>query len=89
MGLAGLQTAITYPRLLGPQRIYVFGTAGNGHLFVHYWDGFNWYWADQQLPVGASVVYNPTAITYANGPQQALYVFATADNGHLVDSLRT
>jgi len=68
---------------------YVFGTAGNGHLFVHYWDGFNWYWADQQLPVGASVVYNPTAITYANGPQQALYVFATADNGHLVDSLRT
>ena len=43
-------TAINYPELLGPQRIYVFavdanfyGEAYRGHLVVNYCDGFNWY----------------------------------------------
>jgi len=76
-------SAITY--LSGSQqRIYVFAKANTGHLVVNYWDGFSWHWADQGLPVGAFAAYNPSAITYLSGGLQRIYVFATANTGHLV-----
>jgi hypothetical protein len=79
-------TAITYQQSF-IQREYVFGWTGNHHLIVHYTlDGINWSWEDQNqnLPQGVSGVSSPAAITFASGGQQLIYVFATADNGHLV-----
>jgi hypothetical protein len=90
--MSGFQplTAITYPQLLS-QRKYVFGIAeDNGHLIVFYTldDGINWSWVDQNqnptLPKGVSSVSSPTAITFASGGQQLIYVFATANTGDLV-----
>jgi hypothetical protein len=41
-------SAITYIDSAGQRRIYVFANDGiGGHLFVNYWDGFSWHWADQ------------------------------------------
>jgi hypothetical protein len=83
----GFPTSITYapPQCIGClQQIYVFGVGSTGHLVVAYGDGFNWYWADQGLPPGLAWISNPTAITYASGGQQRIYVFATANTGHLV-----
>jgi hypothetical protein len=66
------------------QLIYVFAQASSGHLVVNYWDGFAWHWADQGLPAGFTGVYSPSTITYASGGHQLIYVFAEANNGHLV-----
>ena len=75
-------TAITYVSG-GKQRIYVFGTSGNHHLVVNYWDGDAWHWADQGAGPGTGIE-NPTAITYLSGVQQRIYVFAQALNFDLV-----
>jgi hypothetical protein len=75
-------SAITYVSG-GLQRIYVFGAATNGHLVVNYWDGSAWHWADQGVSDGSTMVYTPSAITYATGGVQRIYAFVQASNGHL------
>ncbi len=77
--------AITYLDGAGNQQIYVFATGNNGHLFIRYWDGFNWNWTDEGLPAGATSVTNPTAITYLDAAgNQRIYAFVQGDNGHLL-----
>ena len=82
-------SAITYPSG-GQQQIYVFGEEDNGHLVVNYCrascgNGSNWLWANQGLPPGgATQVTYPSAITYPSGGKQLIYVFAVANNNHLV-----
>jgi hypothetical protein len=88
-GLPAGSPAVTNPSAItyvsgGNQMIYAFAQGSMGHLVVNYWDGFNWHWADQGLPAGVSEVTNPTAITYVSGGHQLIYVFAAANNGHLV-----
>lgn len=73
-------SAITY--LEGSkQLIYVFvvgddGAGGNVHLHVNYWDGAHWRWADQGTPPGTVLKQIPSAITYAEGGKERIYVFA-------------
>ena len=47
----------------GNRRIYAFMVAGNhDHLFVNYWDGFTWQWADNGSPPDGAT--STEAITY-------------------------
>jgi hypothetical protein len=81
-GIADL-SAITYREGTAPQRIYAFVAGTNGHLYVNFWDGSQWRWADQGEPPSASVS-GIAAITYREGTQpQRIYVFARGSNGHL------
>jgi hypothetical protein len=82
--ISGTPSEITYVDAEGHERIYSFAQGNNYHLVVNYWNGSSWQWADQGLPAGASQVFYPSAITYLSGSQQRIYVFAQADNGHLV-----
>jgi hypothetical protein len=47
--LTGTGSVITYNQN-GTQLIYAFANASNGHLYVNYWDGSKWHWADQEKP---------------------------------------
>lgn len=71
----------------GNQSIYCFAGGDNGHLVVNHFDGFIWQWSDWGLPAGASRIngqsISAVAATDAQG-STLLYVFAVADNGHLV-----
>src|SRR5207245_1280397 len=60
--------AITFYRAR-KQRIYVFVVGGNGHLYVKYWNGAKWTWADQGAPSGTTVEASPApaVITYVEG----------------------
>jgi hypothetical protein len=47
--LTGSGSVITFNQN-GKQIIYAFVNATNGHLYVNYWDGSKWHWADQGKP---------------------------------------
>jgi hypothetical protein len=74
----------------GKQRIYAFvrGTDGQ-HLYVNYWDGSQWKWADQGTPPGTMQqdppmeVNPPGVISYLEGGKQRIYAFVRDHNGHL------
>ena len=79
-------TAVSYPQN-GQQLTYVFAEASNGDLVANYGIAppSPRSWADLgRPPVVGGPVENPVAITYVSGGQQQIYVFATADYGHLV-----
>ncbi|MGQ0774202.1 MAG: hypothetical protein ACT4NY_07275 [Pseudonocardiales bacterium] len=88
--MSGAPSAITYAKgvkgaWLKKQLIYAFIRGANGHLFVNYWDGNVWKWADQGVPPGTTMSGAPAAITYRSfgvDPQQ-IYVFVRGANGHL------
>jgi hypothetical protein len=61
--VAGVPGVITYLEA-GIQRIYAFVQGGNGRLYVNYWDGAAWHWADQGVPAGTTVSDGPWVITY-------------------------
>ena len=48
--VSGSPVVITYLQG-GTQRIYAFDRGANGHLYVNYWDGSAWHWANQGTPV--------------------------------------
>ena len=75
---------ITYPDA-GTNRIYAFTGLSNGRLFVHYWDGSTWTWADQGAPPGTTVAGQPSAITYITAAGvRRIYAFVRGANGHLL-----
>jgi hypothetical protein len=84
-GIFDTPGTITYIDAAGNQRIYVFATGSNGHLEVNWWDGINWYWADQGLAPGGAAISSPAAITYVDpgDGNQRIYVFTTGSNGDL------
>jgi hypothetical protein len=81
----------------GAQRtlLYAFVTGSDGHLWVRYWNGFQWQWADQGTPSDTiSVAGKPGVISYFRRPSSSsedalhevferLYVFVRGSNGHL------
>jgi hypothetical protein len=71
-------SAITY-REGGKQRIYAFVPYGN--LYVNYWDGNGWHWADQGRPSSQDVlVTRPSAVTYRQDNQQRIYCFVSTNS---------
>src|SRR5215469_7807845 len=74
--------AITYSNPNGRQVIFAFVVGPNGHLYVNYWDGFRWNWADQGLPPNIAGVIAPSAITYQDSAgNQLIYVFVLTNDG--------
>ena len=67
------------------QRIYVFVVGGNGHLYVKYWNGAKWTWADQGAPSGTTVEASPApaVITYVEGGKQRIYAFVVGADHHI------
>jgi hypothetical protein len=85
--------AITYLEA-GTNRIYAFIAGVNGHLYVNYWDGSTWQWADQGLPPFQAdvdqggtkftkVVSGPGVVSYSQGGVQRIYAFVYAANNDL------
>ena len=77
-------TAITFPKGV-TQRIYVFVAGEDHHLYVKYWNGVKWAWADQGMPSGTTIdpAYQPSVITYLEGGKQRIYAFVLGANHHL------
>jgi hypothetical protein len=68
---------ITFRDENGKQGIYVFVLALDKHLWVNYWDGMQWQWADQGTPgPDLELEYVHGAVTYSEGRTQRIYVFA-------------
>ena len=69
--------------------IYAFAAATDGSLYVNYWDGNSWHWANQGNP-GVAVTY-PSAINYISDPidggPQLIHAFANGSNGAFYDNL--
>jgi hypothetical protein len=79
----GRSGVITYNQG-GTQRIYSFDRSANGHLYVNYWDGSAWHWADQGTPAATTTVAgDPGVITYLQGNVQRIYAFANGTDGRL------
>lgn len=76
-------SVISYPEA-GTNKLYAFTGLANGRLFVHYWDGASWNWADQGAPPGTTVVDQPGAITYSASGVRRIYGFVRGANGHLL-----
>ena len=71
---------------LSSQRPYAFVGGSDGHLWVNWWDGANWNWADQGIPGGnRKALGEPSAITVMDTPisSQRPYAFGSASDGHL------
>ena len=75
--------AITYREGTQPQRIYAFVRGQNNHLYVNYWNGAQWQWADQGTPPGTTVTGQPGVITYLEAGKQRIYAFVRGENDHL------
>src|SRR5690349_1642131 len=48
-------------------RPYVFAKAGDGKLWVNWWDGSAWHWANQGTPPGVKIAGSMGAITVDTG----------------------
>jgi len=80
--------SVTYWDSAGHQDIFNFAVKNNSpnHLYVNYWDGSGWHWADQGLPSGIAALpfQRPAAITYSNpNGRQVIFAFVVGPNGHL------
>jgi hypothetical protein len=67
------------------ERLYAFVRASDGHLWVNWWDGAQWHWADQGTPGGNTVSGGVGAVTVKDAPGAAPrpYAFVRASDGHL------
>jgi hypothetical protein len=75
---------ITYQEGTQPRRIHAFVLGNDKHLYMNYWDGSQWKWADQGTPAGTTVQSGPAVITYREGTQpQRIYAFVGGADGHL------
>jgi len=48
--IAGSPTGVITFQEGGIQKIYAFVVGQDAHLYVNYWDGAQWQWADQGMP---------------------------------------
>jgi hypothetical protein len=80
-GMLGGPSVVSYQDEAGKRRIYDFASSGpgggaSGRLYVHYWNGSAWKWADQGTP-GVEPNSNPSVITYKEGETQRIYAFVS------------
>jgi hypothetical protein len=77
-----MSMAITYEQA-GIQRIYAFVMGDDGHLHVHYWNGFKRSWADQGAPAGTGIDYSIGVITFEKAGTQRIHAFVVGNDNHL------
>lgn len=66
----------------GIRKIYVFAAGADNHLYVNWWNGAQWQWADQGSP-GTPIVAGPAVVTYSEGGRQRIYAFVHGANNHV------
>jgi hypothetical protein len=81
--VAGSPSVITYAEG-GKQRLFAFIPGSKGHLYVNYWNGNTWQWADQGAPAGAPLIGSVSAISYLDGGIRRIYAFSHDTVGHLI-----
>jgi hypothetical protein len=62
-------------------RLHVFVTGTNGHLYIKYWNGQQWQWRDESTPPGVTWFANPSAV-YQTSIDRVIAV-VTGSDGHL------
>jgi hypothetical protein len=74
--------AISYVE--GPvDKICVFVTGAQGHLYIDYWNGATWAWNDLGPPPGTTAAGSPAAITMIENGVRRTYAFVCGANGRL------
>jgi hypothetical protein len=82
--ITGDPGAVTYVGSSAERRIYAFARGSDGHLYVDYYNGSGWHWADQGKPAAATVVSTPSVVTYVGSSgAQLIYAFERGSDGHL------
>jgi hypothetical protein len=56
--------SMSYADAAGVQHLYVFAEGGTEHIYVNWWDGGAWHWADQGTPATGLELEHPAALTY-------------------------
>ena len=76
---------VTYKEGTQPRRVYAFVRGRDQRLYVNFWDGTRWLWADQGTPPGTTMADStPAAVTFKDPNQpQRIYAFVAGQNGHL------
>src|SRR5262249_56837751 len=74
---------VTYRDAAGNQRIYAFARGDNGRLYVNFWDGAQWRWADQGKPSSTTVAGTADVITYPVGTGHPIDAFLRGSNNRL------
>jgi hypothetical protein len=82
-GPVGVLTVMDTPA--SAQRPYAFVRGSDGHLWVNWWDGSTWHWADQGTPSGVSVSGPVGVLTVMDTPASAQrpYAFVQSSDGYL------
>jgi hypothetical protein len=50
------------------QRPYAFVWGSDGNLWINWWDGGAWHWANQFMPSGASIADSVGVLTVMDHP---------------------
>jgi hypothetical protein len=77
-------SSITYPSS-GKRWIHTFAVGKDKKLYVNFWDGTKWQWADYGKPPTAALKDSPTAITHRDAVtgKNQIYVFVMGEDGNL------
>lgn len=80
----GGASSVTYLTSSGKQWIHVFVRGVDNKLYNNFWDGTKWQWAGYGNPPTATLMNDPTAITFRDpvtGKEQ-IYVFSQGSDGN-------
>jgi hypothetical protein len=79
----GVLTVMNSPT--SSQRPYAFVIGSDGHLWVDWWNGSAWGWADLGKPAGVAIDDTVGVLTVMNSPtsSQRPYAFVMGSDGHL------
>jgi hypothetical protein len=79
----GVLTMMDNPNAV--QRPYVFVRGTDGHLWVNWWNGNSWSWADLSTPPNLGIAEPVGVLTMMDNPNavQRPYVFVRGTDGHL------
>jgi hypothetical protein len=78
-------SSVSYQSASDKRWIHVFVTGEDHKLYMNFWDGSQWKWADYGKPPTALLMGNPTALTFrdpATGKPQ-IYVFVPGSDQNL------
>ena len=84
-GRVGIVTVMDSPS--AAQRPYVFVIGGDdGHLWLNWWNGSEWAWADQGIPPGQTVIGGVGIVTVMDSPSAAQrpFAFVIGSDHHLL-----
>jgi hypothetical protein len=83
-GPIAVTTVMDFPQ--SPQRPYAFVVGGDGNLWINWWTGTVWAWADQGRPPTTTIRTGPAGVTTVmDTPQSAQrpYAFVLGNDGNL------